>query len=593
MLQRSEYPRPQFVRDRWITLNGQWDFAFDDENQGVLQEWYKDTIKQQQIIVPFAYQSEASGIHDTTIHPVVWYQRSFSIPSDWQDDRVVLNFNAVDYLTMVWVNGKYVGTHKGGYVGFKFDITDYLVEGENQVTIRVEDHPSINQPRGKQTARAEGCWACWYTPVTGIWQSVWLEAVGTTSIDHVKLEPNIENDTVKVHYWLNNFSEPVTLKVTVKEKGQVISETSVEVARRHHRYGDLIPRNDGSFTIAIPEAKLWSPEEPHLYDLEFRVLQDEKLLDEVKTYVGMRQISVKNGKIHLNNEPYYLRMVLDQGFWPRGIYTPESIDEIKYDVEMTKAFGFNGARKHQKFEDPYYYYYCDQLGLLTWCEMAACYFYDEEVSLNMTDEWQRLVVEHYNYPSVMAWVPVNESWGVDQLVSGSKDPRLANHMNTLYYLTKSLDTTRLVVGNDGWQMAITDIIAIHDYNQDAKGLKESYAAFKEDRHARSFTNRLPMLLDGYEYTGQPIMVTEFGGVKVKEQQAEGWGYGEDAESYDDMVERIDQLVTMLEEEEEICGFCYTQLTDVMQEVNGLLTYDRQVKVDPAIIAKIFGRKQYR
>ena len=592
MLQRSEYPRPQFARHRWITLNGQWDFAFDDENQGILQEWHKDTIIQKKITVPFAYQSESSGIHDTTVHPIVWYQRSFDIPSDWQDDRVMLNFNAVDYLTIVWVNGKYVGTNKGGYVGFKFDITEYLSDGNNQITIRVEDYPSINQPRGKQTARAEGGWACWYTPVTGIWQSVWLEAVGTTCLDHVKLEPNIETNTVAVHYWLNGFSEPVTLECTVKEEGRIVTQTTVEVKRRHHKFSDLIPRNDGVFTIAIPEAKLWSPEHPYLYDLEFRVLQDGKALDEVNTYVGMRKISVEDGKICLNNEPYYLRMVLDQGFWPQGIYTPRSIEEIKYDVEMTKAFGFNGARKHQKFEDPYYYYYCDQLGLLTWCEMAACYFYDEEISLNMTDEWQRLVVEHYNYPSVMAWVPVNESWGVDQLVSGSKDARLENHMNTLYYLTKSLDTTRLVVGNDGWQMAITDIIAIHDYNQDANGLKKSYDAFKQDRHAKSFTNKLPMLLEGYEYTGQPIMMTEFGGVKVKEQQAEGWGYGEDAESYSNMVERIDQLVTMLEEEEEICGYCYTQLTDVMQEVNGLLTYDRKVKVDPEVLATVFGRKHY-
>lgn len=592
MVQRLEYPRPQFARERWITLNGQWNFAFDDQNKGLLNEWFKETIIEAKINVPFAYQTELSGINDQAVHPIVWYQRDFSIPEEWQDNRVTINFNAVDYKAMVWVNGKFAGDNKGGYVGFKFDITDYLVEEVNKVTVRVEDYPSIKQPRGKQTAREEGGWACWYTPITGIWQSVWLEAVGSTSLDHVKLEPNIDNGTVQVHYWLNNFFDPVTLECRVSRDGQEISFTAVEVERRHHRFGDLIPRNGGSFTLSIPEAKLWFPEEPNLYDLQFRIIQNGVVLDEVNTYVGMRKISVQDGRVYLNNQPYYLRMILDQGYWPRGVYTPQSIDEIKYDVEITKKFGFNGARKHQKFEDPHYYYYCDKLGLLTWCEMAACYYYDEEVSLNITDEWQRLVVEHYNYPSVMAWVPVNESWGVDQLTEGSQDPRLANHMNTLYYLTKSLDPTRLVIGNDGWQMALTDLIAIHDYTQDAQEIKRRYEVFKQDRHAPVFNHGLPVLLDGYQFTGQPIMMTEFGGVKVKEQQVEGWGYGEEAENYEEMVVRIDELVTMLEEEPEICGYCYTQLTDVEQEVNGLLTYDRQTKVEPEKLAKIFGRKQY-
>lgn len=592
MVRRLEYPRPQFVRERWQALNGEWDFTFDDDNLGLLEEWHKEKIKDKTIIVPYAYQSELSGIQDQAVHTIVWYQRDFSIPEEWQKSQIILNFNAVDYRSTIWVNGKLVGVNKGGYVGFKFDITDCLVEGTNQVTIRVEDYPSIKQPRGKQTARQEGSWACWYTPVTGIWQSVWLEAVGSTSIDHVKLEPNIDDSTVQVHYWLNNVSSAVTLECLVKKEGRRIGSTQVEVERRHHRFGDRIPRNEGSFTLSIPEAELWSPERPHLYDLELRVIQSGIVLDEVKTYVGMRKISVENGKVYLNNQPYYLRMILDQGFWPQGIYTPQSIEEIKYDVEMTKKFGFNGARKHQKFEDPYYYYYCDKLGLLTWCEMAACYYYDEEVSLNITEEWQRLVVEHYNYPSVMAWVPVNESWGVDQLTHNSKDPRLASHMNTLYYLTKSLDPTRPVIGNDGWQMAITDLIAIHDYNQDAQELKRRYEVFKANRHASVFNHGLPILLEGYEYLGQPIMMTEFGGVKVTEQQAEGWGYGKDAEDYEEMVKRIDELVTMLEGEPEICGYCYTQLTDVEQEVNGLMTYDRQVKVAPEQLAEIFGRKRY-
>jgi len=586
-----EYPRPQFVRERWMPLNGEWGFAFDDDNKGLSDEWYNKEITSQRIIVPFAYQSKLSGVHNVEIHPIVWYQRRFRVPQDWLSDRVIVNFNAVDYRTTVWVNGKYVGANKGGYVGFRFDIADYLSRGENSITVRVEDYPSTNQPRGKQSARSEGGWECWYPPVTGIWQSVWLEATGSTSIDHVKIEPNIDACTVDIHYWINSLTNPVNIEYCVRKDGANISSARVNVVPRYHRFSDLTPRNQGTLTIAIPGAELWSPEAPHLYDIELRVVQDGRVLDKVLTYVGMRKISTENGRILLNNKPYYLRMILDQGFWPEGIYTPGSIQDIRHDVEMTKKFGFNGARKHQKFEDPYYYYYCDKLGLLTWCEMAACYFYDEEVSLNIIGEWQRLVIEHYNYPSVMAWVPVNESWGVDQLVNGSRDPRLASHMDTLYHLTRSLDDTRLVVGNDGWQNATTDVIAIHDYNQLATELKQSYEAFKADRHARSFSHRLPILLEGYEYVGQPILMTEFGGVKVKEQQVEGWGYGEHAEDYEEMIQRVDELVTVLEEENEICGYCYTQLTDVEQEVNGLLTYDRRVKVDPRILAGIFGRKR--
>lgn len=270
------------------------------------------------------------------------------------------------------------------------------------------------------------------------------------------------------------------------------------------------------------------------------------------------------------------------------VQTPLSSDDLKFDVEMTKEFGFNAARKHQKFEDPYYYYYCDKLGLLTWCEMAACYHYDEDVSKNITDEWQRLVVRHYNHPSVMAWVPINESWGVEQLSSHVTDPRLVSHMQTMYHLTKSLDPTRLVVGNDGWQIADTDIIAIHDYTQDPDDLRRRYAKFRGAPHRPAFSQGLPIMMPGFEIKGQPIMITEFGGVKIRDNDASSWGYGHDAEDVDDMLNRIQALVTAIIEQPEMAGYCYTQLTDVQQEVNGLLTFDRQTKADPKLLKEIFG-----
>lgn len=520
-------------------------------------------------------------------HPVVWYQRSFEVPLEWQGSRVLIHFNAVDYASTLWVNGTLVGTNTGGYVAFSFDITDHLEPGKNQVTLRVADDKLSSQPRGKQTARHEP-WACWYTPVTGIWQSVWLEAVPKVHLDHLRLEPNIDEGHVAVHYWVNGLEGPVTLACQARSADHLVSSMSVELTPRYDRFSEVISRNYGSFTLPIPNPRLWSPENPHLYDLEFRILQGDAVVDEVSTYVGMRKISVQDGKVYLNNAPYYLRMVLDQGYWPEGIYTAPTVEAIRRDVELTKAFGFNGARKHQKIEDPYYYYYCDHIGLLTWCEMPAAYEYDEDVAANLTAEWQRVVVQHYNYPSIMAWVPINESWGIDQLTRSSTDPRLAYFINTLYYLTKSLDPTRLVVGNDGWQHALTDLLTIHEYTQSAYDLRERYLKFQTDRYTQAFSHGNAILLPNYQYSGCPIMITEFGGIKVTEHSTDGWGYGESAADTKEMLERMEKLVTTITELEEVCGYCYTQLTDVEQEKNGLLTYDRRLKADIEDYYKIFS-----
>lgn len=583
---RNEYPRPDFVRDRWQPLNGRWGFEFDDLDRGLVEKWYERKLSGE-ILVPFAYQTTLSGVADSGIHPVMWYQKEFTLDSSWDSQTVLLNFGAVDYFSTVWLNGCLVGQNRGGYVAFSFDITKYLVKGVNTVTVRVEDQPVTSQPRGKQLAKYDN-FGCWYTPISGIWQSVWLEAAGETYLDHVRLQPVIEENSVLVDYWLNRYQADIILECAVYLDGRVISTNLLPMAERYNWQSDIVPRKEGQFCIAIPDAKLWSPEQPVLYDLVFTVRKAGKAIDVVRTYVGMRKISIENGKVQLNNRPYFLRMVLDQGYWPEGIYTPTSIDDLKFDIEMTKQFGFNAARKHQKFEDPYYYYYCDKLGLLTWCEMAACYHYDEEVSKNITDEWQRLVIRHYNHPSVMAWVPINESWGVEQLSSHVSDPRLVSHLRTMYHLTKSLDPTRLVVGNDGWEQADTDLIAIHEYTQDPEDFKRRYAQFVADPHSRAFSHGKPIMLPGFEIKGQPILVTEFGGVKIRDNNTKSWGYGHDAENIDDMLERIKALVTAIMEQPNVAGYCYTQLTDVEQEVNGLLTFDRKAKAGPERFQDIFA-----
>lgn len=586
---RNEYPRPDYVREKWQTLNGSWDFAFDDDDRGLVERWHEGRLRDrgaEEIIVPFAYQSALSGVHDKEVHPVLWYQREFSLDESWANQSVLLNFGAVDYFSTVWVNGALVGQNKGGYIAFSFDITKYLVEGVNTLTLRVEDNPVTSQPRGKQLAKYNN-FGCWYTPISGIWQSVWFEAAGETYLDHVRLQPNIEQDLVVVDYWLNQHQRNLSLECAVYLEDQLVSSHVLPLEERYNWQSDIIARRDGKFTVTVPDAQLWSPENPVLYDLVFQLKKDGQTIDKVRTYVGMRKIAVENGKVYLNNEPYFLRMVLDQGYWPEGIYTAKSIAELEFDVEMTKKFGFNAARKHQKFEDPYYYYYCDKLGLLTWCEMAACYHYDEEVSKNITDEWQRLVIRHYNHPSVMAWVPINESWGVEQLSNRQPDPRLVSHLQTMYHLTKSLDPTRLVIGNDGWQMAKTDIIAIHEYTQDAEDFKRRYAQFKADPYSKAFSHDRPIMLPGFAIEDQPIMVTEFGGVKIQDGNVGSWGYGHDAKDVEDMLARVEALVSAILEQPEVAGYCYTQLTDVQQEVNGLLTFDRKPKADPERFAKIF------
>ena len=574
---RQEYPRPSMVRERWLCLNGKWHFDFDDQNQGLKEKWFNDGKQlSKEINVPYAYQTPASGINSQEYHEVVWYARDFEVPDKWREDRILLHFGAVDYEATVWVNGIVAGKHEGGYVPFSFDITDLLQQGTNQLVVRVVDEDRINQPRGKQTATKKQ-WGCWYTPVTGIWQSVWLEPVAMTRFTDVFLKPDIDEERLVIEYTLSQLQPGLTIEVVAIDDGQPIASQEVTVPSRISRWLDA-PLNRGIVNLSVPSPKLWSPESPFLYDLVLRLKAGDKVLDELKTYFGMRKVHVQHGQVYLNNRPYYQRLILDQGYWVEGLYTAPSMEALRRDVELTKAMGFNGTRKHQKIEDPYFYYFCDKLGLLVWSEMPACYEYDVEGAERLRREWTEAVLRDRNHPSIVAWVPINEGWGVDQL-KGRVMPEATAHLMGLYYQTKSLDPTRLVISNDGWQHAKTDVLTIHEYIQDACDLGQRYEAFKGNRHKTAFSHGLPILLPEFDYDGAPILVTEFGGVKVEEQQVEGWGYGKAAADYDEMVERIKELVDVILEQDEVVGYCYTQLTDVQQEVNGLLDHNHNPKVD--------------
>lgn len=572
---RPEYPRPQSVRSEWANLNGDWNFEFDDDDRGLRDQWFNGSHTfSRQIVVPYAFQSRMSGIQDTSYHDVVWYQRAFDVPEAWAGQRILLHFGAVDYRAWVWVNGEFITCHEGGHTPFYADVTRALKAGSNTLVVRVEDiSTDLEQPRGKQFWEKESA-SIFYTRTTGIWQTVWLEPVNASYIENVRLTPDIDAWEIKVEYRVDTPAPTHMLEVEIAFAGEIVA-TDV-------RPVDSVPVNA---TRVLPlrdkvESRLWSPDHPNLYDLTLRLWDGETLLDEVQAYFGMRKISVEAGKILLNNQPYYMKLVLDQGYFPDGILTPPSDDDLRFDVEITKAMGFNGARKHQKIEDPRYLYWADRLGLLVWGEMANAHTYTDRAIRRITAEWQAAIERDYNHPCIVAWVPLNESWGVPALVSDHRQP---NHALSLYYLTKSLDSTRLVISNDGWEHTQSDLCTIHDYESNPDVLRARYQTTEKALSAEP-ANRA-IYVPGFTYQGEPLIVSEFGGIGYRKSDWAGWGYTV-ATNDDDFIETYRSIVTAILDQPLIQGFCYTQLTDVEQEINGLLTYDRRPKVDPAIIRAI-------
>lgn len=567
-LPRPEYPRPQLTRPEWLNLNGTWSFAYDDANVGINERWKRAKIFSREITVPFAFQSKLSGINDPAFHDVVWYQRKFDVPKDWRGKRVLIHFGAVDYKAYVWLNGELVICHEGGNTPFSADITELLLPDEPQsIVVRAED-PSrdLSQPRGKQYWEVESA-AIFYTRTTGIWQTVWLEPVASTHVSRLKITPDVDANAVQIDYVLSKPDADVQLETLIRFDGKLVQARTHDAASQ-------------TFTLDSASLRLWSPETPNLYDVTVRVLQDGGAVDTVESYFGMRKIAVRAGKVELNNQPYTMRLVLDQGYHPDGLLTFPSDEAIKADVEVTKAMGFNGARKHQKVEEPRYHYWADKLGLLVWGEMANSYLYTEQSVRQLTQEWQEAVARDYNHPCIVAWVPLNESWGVPDIPN---DPRQANWLFSLYHLTKALDPTRLVISNDGWEHAKSDLLTIHDYTGDEPTLRERYGSVA---NALLWTpGKHALYVPGVEYSGEPILVTEFGGIAFRVAQQEGWGYtsASDAESF---AEQLSAVFRPLHDSSHVQGFCYTQLTDVEQEINGLLTYDRVPKLDVSKIRAI-------
>lgn len=573
------HPRPQFVRKDWELLDGKWAFAFDDTGVGLAEDWCADLPSERVIEVPFTYETKASGIHDESHHTLVWYEREVEIAA--ADKDVLLHFEGSDYATTVWVNGKVVGEHRGCYTAFVFNITDYVKAGKNRVTVRVQDSMDTAQPRGKQRWIKDN-FGCWYVQTTGIWKSVWLEYVSPIHIDYVKMTPDFDARKIDLEVEANAWHEGVTARATIRFDGELIEEVSATL-----KDGVAVMRASVLAKGDPWSMKVWNTETPNLYDITFSLIEGTTVVDSVESYFGMRKIAIEGEKILLNNEELYQRLILDQGYWQDSDLTPPSFAALELDIDKIIEMGYNGVRKHQKVEDNRFLYLCDKKGLLVWSEVGSTYSFSDKAVANFTAEWLEIVKQNYNHPSIITWVPFNESWGVEDIHSNKKQQQFTEG---IYHLTKTFDAMRPVITNDGWDHTISDIITLHDYEENGEIFTERYAdqekllsnAFQHNGFCHPFAS-------GYENSGKPVIISEFGGIAF--QSESGWGYGNQVQDEAAFLERFESITRAIQGLDYISGFCYTQVSDVQQEINGLLTIDRQDKVDLAKVRSINHKRK--
>lgn len=568
---KENYPRPRFVRDSFVPLDGEWDFAFDDENAGERKKWHKSGVKSLKINVPFAYQCALSGINTDEKHETVWYSRTFGYARK-PDKRLLINFEGADYETVVWLNGERLGSHKGGYARFTFDLTDYVRSGENLLVVKCADRRSPLTVRGKQRYVEKNI-SCFYTDTTGIWKPVWLEEVGDVYIGGVSALCNYSECEAIVEYRLPRHESGLSLETRLYFDGEFVRSTEVTCDAD---YGKI--KLDLTLKNKVLPMKPWSAgRSGQFFDVVYVLKKDGKEIDRAGSYVALVDYRVRGNEIRLNYlSCLYMRMVLDQGYFAGGDLTAPDEQALRRDVELIKEAGFNGVRVHQKIEDERFYYYCDMLGLYFWLEMPAFYDYTAASAEQATREWAEIVNQYKGYLSLMAYVPVNESWGVLQT---SDNEKMQAFTAGLYYLTKSLDPTRPVISNDGWEHTVTDIATLHNYAPSGKEIELAYSdmqGFMDGKLPLDLHTRAPFA-DGFSYGGQPVIISEYGGVAYAGDQS-GWGYGEQAQSEEAFVNRVRDLTAAIVGLKDCQGYCYTQFTDVMQEQNGLFGIDRTPKI---------------
>lgn len=593
---RAEYPRPQFERADWLNLNGEWSYTFDFVGSGMEKDFYKSTGFSGKIIVPFCPESKLSGVEYTDFINNIWYQRYITMPQEWSGNNIMLNFGAVYYNSEIFIDGHLAGRHFGGSTSFSVDITKFVSDGNahSLVVHAYSDTRTLKQSAGKQNVRHTQ-FECMYTRCTGIWQTVWMEPVVPNALIRTQVITDIDQKQIIIHPEFASQSAS-TLTVTLKDGKKVVAKQTVKA------------QNSSAIVIPVQSPKLWSPENPFLYDVTYEVKDASgDVLDKVESYIGMRKIHIEGNRIYLNNKPFYQRLVLDQGFYPDGIWTAPSDEALKHDIELSLAAGFNGARLHQKVFEERFLYWADHLGYITWGEAPSWGMNanDPEVARNFISEWSEEVVRDRNHPSIVTWTPMNEEWWPDRV----QFPRFVSNV---YDLTKMLDPTRPVCDVSGGVHIKTDIWSTHSYEQNPDKLKD--IVFNGSRwfqtpneyvgiHRENVGFNRPDDNELYDFPiydepTMPYILDEFGGIKwVKGQDKEtsndtnkSWGYGEPPHSLEEFYIRLEgQVDALLSIADNVWGYCYTQLTDVEQEQNGIYFYDRSSKFDMNRIKAIFSK----
>jgi beta-galactosidase/beta-glucuronidase len=573
---RPEYPRPQFQRADWINLNGPWTFTFDHGRSGLERGLMNADSFEREITVPFCPESALSGVGHTDFIEAIWYQRRVEIPAGWQGRQVILHFGGVDYECEAFIDGHSVGRHYGGSVSFNFDVTRFVTPGQshNLIVYARDDVRAGDQPAGKQSDRYHSH-DCHYTRTTGIWQTVWMEAVDFHGLKTVNIVPDLDESRFILTPTYYAVRRGLRLRATVRENSPDGQQRVVSMA--------TVAAVDGlPLIVPVSHPRPWSPESPFLYDLDLEVIDaDERVLDRVAAYGGLRKIHIEGNRIFLNNQPIYLRMVLDQGFYPDGIWTAPSDEALCADIELSMRAGFNGARLHQKVFEARFHYWADRLGYLTWGESPSWGVNPQQAASTRSflTEWQEIVCRDRSHPSIIAWTPFNETWE-----TGDRRKHDRTHIE-VYNLTRALDPTRPVNTASGGVHARTDLWTAHSYEQSPEKLRDLLRFEEGQQPYRNFAEREA------DYEGQPYLLDEFGGIKwIPEDRRpfadDSWGYGQGPKSLEEFYTRLEGQVKAIRGNENIAGFCYTQLTDVEQEQNGIYNYDRTEKFDMDKIAAI-------
>ena len=568
-LPRPEYPRPQFEREAWMNLNGTWSFDFDFGKSGKDRNYQNSQDLGKQILVPYCPESKLSGVQHVDFINCMWYQRKISIPSDWNNKKIFLNFGAVDYMAEIYIDGNIIQRHYGGSSSFSVDVTRFVKAGqEHNLVIQVKDDLRSGLQTGGKQCTGYYSGGCSYTRVTGIWQTVWMEAVAENGLKSTVVRSDIDQKQLIITPEFYKESD-YTLEVVLKDGNKTIAKKSV------------LCTNNSVIVLPVKNMKLWSPESPFLYDIVYQVKDhDGNVIDEVKSYAGMRKVHIADGKFYLNNEPYFQRLVLDQGYYPDGIWTAPSDEALKNDIILGKNAGFNGARLHQKVFEERYYYWADKLGYITWGESASWVMdvNNELAARNYLSEWSEIVTRDRNHPSLVTWTPLNETWG-------SRDGVYTRFVRDIYNITKAIDPTRPVNDASGDDHVVTDIWSVHNYEQDGTKLYEQLKFEEGKEPYRNSRDKKYLAV----YEGQPYMVDEFGGIgwMAPEDRKDSWGYGGLPQTEEEFYARLEGQIKALKDSEHVTGFCYTQLTDVEQEKNGIYYYDRSPKLDMNRIKAIF------